>query len=198
MSDPPLKFDEVEPENKFLAEKKKQEEELKKRQDEEALMKKIEGELFVNIYEAKGLPSADIGGLSDPFAIISLNKGEKKHIKTKVIDDNHNPKWEHKDMFQISVSEKEFSDFKLLVKILDYDYTSDDLLGSVVIDLDDIMKNPGKWINQYYSLIMGVGKEAGKVYVQAQWRPKGYFFFFLYFFFKQIALVFFLNWAIKI
>ena len=171
--DPPLKFDEAEPEDKFLAEKKKQEEELKKKQAEDALIKKIEGELFVNIYEAKGLPSADIGGLSDPFAIVSVNKGEKKHIKTKVIDDNHNPKWEHKESLIISVSEKEFSDFKLLVKILDYDYTGDALLGSVVIDLDEIMKAPGKWLNQYYSLIMGVGKEAGKVYIQAQWREKG-------------------------
>lgn len=34
---------------------------------------------------------------SDPFTEVKVSKGDKKIIKTKVIDDNENPIWNHSD-----------------------------------------------------------------------------------------------------
>lgn len=55
---------------------------------------KFPGILFVNVVGARKLKSAFMDK-SDPFVEIKVSKGEKKVIKTKVIDDNENPVWNH-------------------------------------------------------------------------------------------------------
>jgi hypothetical protein len=171
-----VKIDQQGPINKFeeflAIQKTKEQEKL----DQLKNVKKIRGQLAFNVLEAVEIPSADIGGKSDPYCQVNLNKGDKKVIKTKTIDNSRDPVWNHKDQFEIDVLEADFNDFSAFVKIFDYDFDSNDLLGSVTIDLTEVFKTPGAWINKYFELIRGAGKKAqGKVYVQAQWRPEGKF-----------------------
>ena len=171
-----VKIDPQNPKNKFeefLAQQAAKEQE---RLEQEKNVKKIRGKLVFNVLEAVDLSSADIGGKSDPFCQVNLNEGDKKVIKTKIIENNKNPVWNHKDSFEIDVPEAEFGDFSAFVKVFDYDYDANDLLGSVTVELNDLFKVPGSWINKYFELIRGAGKKAlGKVYIQAQWRPEGMF-----------------------
>lgn len=57
---------------------------------------KFPGVLAINIIGARKLKSGFMDK-SDPFTEVKISKGDKKIIKTKVIDDNENPIWNHSD-----------------------------------------------------------------------------------------------------
>jgi Ca2+-dependent lipid-binding protein len=52
------------------------------------------GTLHLNIIGSRKLKSG-FADKSDPFVEAKVSKGDKKIIKTKVIDDNENPTWNH-------------------------------------------------------------------------------------------------------
>eukprot|EP01112_Ceratiomyxa_fruticulosa_P021687 TRINITY_DN7719_c0_g1_i1.p1 TRINITY_DN7719_c0_g1~~TRINITY_DN7719_c0_g1_i1.p1 ORF type:complete len:647 (+),score=138.87 TRINITY_DN7719_c0_g1_i1:103-1941(+) len=55
--------------------------------------------LYVKVLEAKGLPSADSNGFSDPYVKLCLNNNEKTAQKTKTIKRTLNPLWAEKFEF---------------------------------------------------------------------------------------------------
>ena len=88
-----------------------------------------------------------VGGESDPFAEVKINKFVKQTIRTKTIDDNCYPVWDHEDNFTIDIKESESKGLSLLFTVYDYDIDSNDFLGNYDISLDDYFDNPGKWYN---------------------------------------------------
>lgn len=98
------------------------------------------GKLAVNVIAARKLKSTTFDK-SDPFCEVKLSKGEKKVIKTKVIDDNENPKWNHSDEFTLDLTEDDWSSLKLYATVFDYDLAMNDKLGSIEIQLKDYFYN---------------------------------------------------------
>lgn len=78
--------------NSFVEEPNRREE-LEKMYGLKKTVKKIKdiGWLQVKLHRAVGLASADIGGASDPFAIIELNN---QRLITPTIYKTLNPQWE--------------------------------------------------------------------------------------------------------
>ena len=132
------------------------------------------GTLFVNIVAAKNLKDNDTVGDSDAFCEVTLSKNANcaKLIKTKTVDDSLNPWWEHHDSFNLNLPLKELHDINMLFKVYDYDYNSNDLLGKLVLELDELLRNPGGWINQLFTLWNDAGEALdSEIYIQVQWRP---------------------------
>jgi len=86
------------------------------------------GILQIEMIGADNLRKADIMGLSDPYVVIKL--GEKE-VKTKVISNTLNPRWNEK--FDILVHDKLAQ--VLLFRVFDEDVESDDPLGNCQIPL---------------------------------------------------------------
>ena len=53
----------------------------------------ISGNFVIKIVGSHQLKNVDVLSVSDPFAEISLSKGDKNVLKTKTIDNNLNPQW---------------------------------------------------------------------------------------------------------
>ncbi|KAL4493478.1 hypothetical protein ABPG72_007486 [Tetrahymena utriculariae] len=132
------------------------------------------GELFINVIGARKLKSSTFDK-SDPFTEIKISKGDKKIIKTKVIDDNENPNWNHSDSFKLDLSEEDWDTLKLYVVVYDYDYTINDKLGSLEIHLKDYFYDKErKWYDKIEQLVDEKKfPGAGEIYIQFQWRPEG-------------------------
>ena len=129
----------------------------------------------MNIVAARNLKDNDTVGESDAFCEVVLSKNANcaKVIKTKTVDDSLNPWWEHSDSFNLNLPQKELHDINLLFKIYDYDYNSNDLLGKLVLELDELLRNPGGWINQLFTLWNDAGEALDSdIYLQVQWRPQ--------------------------
>lgn len=94
----------------------------------------------MNVIAARKLKSSAFDK-SDPFCEVKVSKGEKKVIKTKVIDDNENPKWNHSDEFTLDLTEEEWGSLKLYATVFDYDLAMNDKLGSIEIQLKDYFYN---------------------------------------------------------
>jgi len=82
------------------------------------------------IREARGLKSADMNGLSDPYATISINSGKKS--KTKTIKKTLDPKWGH----AIEIP-KTSTNLDIKIEVWDWDAIgSDDFLGCFQANID--------------------------------------------------------------
>ncbi|CAG9823459.1 unnamed protein product [Phaedon cochleariae] len=97
-----------------------------------------EGVLRVHVFEARHLMKKDISmlgkGKSDPYAVITVGAQE---FKTKVIDNNVDPKWDYWCEFQILESNGQ----QLYIHVWDKDDTGDDEnLGRATIEVSNIVK----------------------------------------------------------
>ena len=93
------------------------------------------GRLFVTIDRATDLIAADLGGTSDPYAVLSLGNSK---FKTKIIKKTLNPVWNAEAKFEVHDLERE----SLHVAVFDYDLASkDDFLGDVEIALNSLPIN---------------------------------------------------------
>lgn len=136
----------------------------------------IKGELFMKIVGAKGLKSEDIGGKSDPYCTVSLSQGKgNRVIKTKIIENDLNPLWNHEDLLKLDYPLSEYKIMKMTGEVYDNDYNGDDFLGKLIVDIGFIFENPGQWFNKSFSLMNKENKAAtqGELYIMAQWRPEG-------------------------
>lgn len=88
----------------------------------------------------------DITGLSDPFVEFKLSKGAKESLKTTTQDDKTDCFWQNPGIYQFTdLLKEDFSVFILYIKVYDYDYNSNDVLGMAEINLGQLKS--GEWLN---------------------------------------------------
>lgn len=90
--------------------------------------------LNIHLREGRNLVIRDRSGTSDPYVKFKLNK--KTLYKSKVIYKNLNPVWDEAFVLPIQNLEQ-----KLQIKVYDRDLTTDDFMGSAVLDLQELELN---------------------------------------------------------
>lgn len=91
------------------------------------------GRLDIRICEARNLPDTQVIGKPDPYCIVRC---ENQQHKTRVLDDQLNPKWEEVFKFQIADEHSAQLRFELWNKNL----TSDELLGMYTLSISGLKK----------------------------------------------------------
>jgi len=91
--------------------------------------------VVVHVIEARNLVNLDIGSLSDPYCVLSIGKTT---FKSKVIQNNLNPKWDQQFTFKdVSVTSS-----KLVIRLYDEDFIGkDEFMGMVDLDLHAIQQS---------------------------------------------------------
>ncbi|XP_066448932.1 multiple C2 and transmembrane domain-containing protein 2 isoform X2 [Eleutherodactylus coqui] len=90
--------------------------------------------LTIHLREGRNLVIRDRSGTSDPYVKFKLNK--KTLYKSKVIYKNLNPVWDETFVLPIQNLEQ-----KLQIKVYDRDLTTDDFMGSALLDLQELELN---------------------------------------------------------
>ncbi|XP_076254972.1 extended synaptotagmin-2-like isoform X2 [Rhynchophorus ferrugineus] len=117
-----------------------------------------EGILRVHVFEARDLEKKDVTGKSDPYAVLNVGAQEQK---TKVINRELNPQWDHYCEFIILDPEVQQLHFKLF----DQDELSeDDFLGSGAVNISSVIK-PEK-CDQWFQL---EHVKHGKLHLRFSW-----------------------------
>ena len=88
-------------------------------------------ELYVRVIEARSLPKADVTGESDPYCVLRVSSFKKAKKRTRIIQDNCNPKWNQQ--FQLPVGQLSHDTFSLSVYDSDGTGNKDDKLGEYSI-----------------------------------------------------------------
>lgn len=122
------------------------------------------GLVYLHIHRACGLSIKDSRTKSsDPYCTIKVN-GEKL-FKTKVVDQNLNPVFNHFEDFFVSNAIQT----KLTIEVFDHDkLTEKDEIGVVVLALGDIVP---MMVNQGFSIVDKKGKKAGTLFLSVIFRP---------------------------
>ena len=122
--------------------------------------------LRLKIISGHNLKDSDIVGKSDPYAKIAI-PGYKKPVRTKAKKNTLNPKWNEEFIFKVAPN----LDEKISIVVKDKDkLTSDDFLGKIQIDMNDIPRE-GDGVpvsNIFYDLKskdMNSMKEGGQIQV---------------------------------
>ena len=95
--------------------------------------------LRLKIISGHNLPNADvgIGNKSDPYVKIHAPNHSFIPKKTKIKKNTLNPKWNEEFLIKVSPGVEQ----KILLEVFDYDHlTSDDFLGKVELNLDNMLK----------------------------------------------------------
>ena len=90
----------------------------------------IPGEVSLDIHEARKLEKKGLFGKADPYVVITL--GQTK-AKTKTINNNLNPVWNHSTRLYLIKTER------LVLEVFDDDIGKDDPLGTVSLDLQEVL-----------------------------------------------------------
>lgn len=98
------------------------------------------GRLDIRICEARNLPDVQTLGKPDPYCIVRC---ENQQHKTRVIDDNLNPKWEEVFKFQIA----DENSAQLRLELWNKNLVSDELLGIYSLSISSLKKGlvSDKW-----------------------------------------------------
>ncbi|KAH7821832.1 putative C2 domain [Monocercomonoides exilis] len=92
------------------------------------------GRVHLTVFCCKNLPKADLNGLADPYLIIRLGK---THCQTKTMKNTLNPIYNQSMSLNFDPAWKSRV---LIVEVYDHDtFSSDDLLGSCRIDVEEFM-----------------------------------------------------------
>jgi len=126
------KYDEVQ--DVGVDEKESNSKKSNRKNSENVGMVEYSGIIKLNVIKATDLPKADTFSDSDPYVIFRNSNGQE--VKTKVIDNDNNPKWnEH---LILSVNEKD----PVQIEIYDEDnHSKDDLLCTGSLDVGKQCKN---------------------------------------------------------
>ncbi|XP_065836716.1 multiple C2 and transmembrane domain-containing protein 1-like isoform X2 [Oscarella lobularis] len=95
------------------------------------------GHLRVKVIKAVGLHGADLGGTSDPFAVLELGNGR---VRTPTVYKNVNPEWGK--VFSLKVKDVHSL---LEITVFDEDKHRNEFLGRTVIPLLSILPGEKRW-----------------------------------------------------
>ena len=113
--------------------------------------------LHIKAIEASDIPKMDIIGESDPYLVFKLNSNTNIW-KTEFKKNTSTPVWNEE--FHLPLS-KNFED-QLLIELYDKDLKFDDLISTLVINVNYIPK--GKVVNSWYNFNPAKGvKKGGRV-----------------------------------
>jgi len=119
-----------------------------------------DGNVHVNLKQAKNLMKTDMMGKSDPYAVISCGDDRSK---TKTVKNNQNPEFNHDAYFPVNDDSK-----NIKVDLFDADKLGKDKpLGSVVLDVANLA-NEGPLEDVWLPLNNGKG---GQVQLSADFQP---------------------------
>lgn len=122
---------------------------------------------MVNVIEAKNLPKMDVND-SDPYCNVTISTDTEKWCKTKVIDNNNNPKWNESFIFWVTNPTVD----RLLFQIKDKDLIIDDSIGTLEIPLVSI--TVGQPIEKWFDITPNKnGQQAGQIKLFICMSPKG-------------------------
>jgi len=125
----------------------------------------LHGTLLIDIIEAKNLPNLDSfllrssKDVSDPYVTVdTVYKGEhtSRLIKTRVMDNNLNPKWE--ESFQVQICHK-FEALTFTVK--DMDVFTSKKMGFLTIRAQELLSSES--IEGWFPLTSRMGRHAGSI-----------------------------------
>ncbi|TIB85174.1 hypothetical protein E3Q10_04275 [Wallemia mellicola] len=123
-----------------------------------------QGNLRVEVHNAKGLASADRNGKSDPYAVFLL-EGEKVY-KTETKKKTLNPEWD--EYFEVEVPNRVDGNF--MIEVYDWDRMSAaDLLGVAKVDLTAF--EPLESTEFTYDLKDGESGDQGNIKVSFVFKP---------------------------
>jgi Ca2+-dependent lipid-binding protein len=105
---------------------------------------RVVGTVLVKIVSASQLYSADLTGKSDPFVEAYLSTDESsKRMKTKVMPDTLDPVWNFEGSLYVQLLRCQVKGATVTFDVRDEDPVGSDFLGSVDVELIDILeKNP--------------------------------------------------------
>jgi len=108
--------------------------------------------MVVNVVRASRLKVADVGGVSDPYAVVKIANGQE--FRTKVQYETLHPYWN--EIFVATLEEDDLNnarldDIAVTIKIVDKDsFGADDFIGQVSIPWKDLVQLetmfPAKWL----------------------------------------------------
>ncbi|XP_043853610.1 extended synaptotagmin-3 [Dromiciops gliroides] len=119
------------------------------------------GVIRVRLLEAKKLERKDgflgLKGKSDPYALVTIGL---QHFRSKTVYRNLNPTWN--EVFEFIVYEVPGQDLE--VDLYDEDTDKDDFLGSLQINLGDVMKN--SMVDEWFVLN---NTTSGQLHLKLEW-----------------------------
>ncbi|CAK9436048.1 uncharacterized protein LODBEIA_P06060 [Lodderomyces beijingensis] len=126
------------------------------------------GILNVEVLSAKGLPSSDRNGKSDPYMKVFLNSEKDPFTKTKVVKKTLDPTWNHKDTVEVANK----YDSVLRFESWDWDMANpDDFLGEGFVELSAYDMKEGA-VEIEIPLQGEQGEPAGTAYAKLSFRPE--------------------------
>ncbi|XP_044522614.1 extended synaptotagmin-3 [Gracilinanus agilis] len=119
------------------------------------------GVIRVHLLEAEKLERKDgflgLKGKSDPYAVVTIGL---QHFRSKTVCRNLNPTWN--EVFEFIVYEVPGQDLE--VDLYDEDTDKDDFLGSLQINLGDVMKN--SFVDEWFVLN---NTTSGRLHLKLEW-----------------------------
>ncbi|KAK9470752.1 C2 domain-containing protein [Dipodascopsis tothii] len=119
------------------------------------------GNLRVDVLDATDLPAADRRGKSDPYAVFEL-EGDKV-FKSRTIKKTLTPAWN--EFFDVQVTNRIDSDFKVNVYDWDMGPAEDDFLGAAKIPLDELVPMEPKVV------ILPLDGKSGQIRLRLLFKP---------------------------
>jgi len=97
--------------------------------------------MHIRVIEARGLASADINGLSDPYATLQLSNS-KEIVRSKTINETLEPQWKFDHTFMLPDSASALDELDLLIRVYDEDtLNADDFLGGCKFIVTDFLRH---------------------------------------------------------
>jgi len=113
----------------------------------------------IKVVKAKDLLPMDFNGKSDPYCKLALRE---KQVRTKTVNADLNPTFNEEFLFEGKRGGM------LLIEVWDYDkFSSDDFIGSVVLQLDKVPNDFSEWV----PLESRSSKKAGELFLEISYTP---------------------------
>lgn len=113
--------------------------------------------VYVEVNSGRKIPSKDLIGLSDPFCILHLAGSDPQTQTTATINDTKEPVWKEIHWFNVN------KDDRLIIDCYDEDPVGRDFIGSVTIDIGDVLSGKIKPKDPQWYPLRDKGKPAGDV-----------------------------------
>ena len=129
------------------------------------LSRKRNRPLLVAVKAARGLTAMDVGGTSDPYVTLSVERGQRqdRRAQSKVVSKCLNPEFD--ENLLVWLSDREVAEENLLVSVWDKDLlSSDDLIGQISFPLLTLTEHKSPTAQATWHTLSDIsGSSAGEV-----------------------------------